>query len=315
MTENLLSLPMKHRPESWEDFIGNQTTVESLRSILKREGTGKPHCIMFEGPSGCGKTTLALLFAKGLGCSDQDLRKYNISDFRGIDTAREIIKNSRYSPLKGNVKVYILDEFHKATNEFSNAILEILEFCPEHVYFILCTTEPQKVIATIRGQRAQRFSVERLPKQVMIGFLKRITKKEDVELPDNFYQEIAEVADGSPRAALNILDKIIDIEDDEEAFNAISSANFDEMEVKKLIDYLMSQGKKSWKEVSKIVKNLDLTGSKPEEIRVAIARYFGTVLLNRGDPWSHRVMAMFASEPWFYTGREKLLDTLWELCK
>jgi len=307
-------LHIKYRPSVFSEFIGNEPTVEALKSVLKREGKDQIKTYLFSGPSGCGKTTLARIISKELGCFETDFFEYNVANTRGIDTIRDLIQKARYAPLKGDIKIYLLDEAHKLTSDAQNALLKILEDTPDHVRFILCTTEENKLILTIRN-RATVFPVNRIPRPVMAGFLKGIAKKEGVEFAEKYYTEIASVSEGSPRMALAILDKIIDIEDDEEAFNAISSANFDEMEVKKLIDYLMSQGKKSWKEVSKIVKNLDLTGSKPEEIRVAIARYFGTVLLNRGDPWSHRVMAMFASEPWFYTGREKLLDTLWELCK
>jgi len=314
MDESKGSLPIKYRPQTWDEFVGNESTVESLRSVLTRE-KGRPHCIMLEGPSGCGKTTLALLFAKELGCSPEDLRKYNIGNMRGIDTAREITRNARYTPLNGDVKVYILDEFHMATKEFANEILEILEFTPGHVYFVLCTTEPNKVLATIRGQRAQVFPVNRLVRPVLIDFLKKIAESEGVSFPEKHYKEIALVSEGSPRAALAVMDKIIDIEDDEEAFRAIASATFDEIEVKKMIDYLMAPGKKSWKTMAEIIKGLDLTGSKPEEIRVGVARYFGSVLLNRGDTWSHTVMVVFGSEPWFYSGREKLIDALYELCK
>jgi len=314
MDETKGSLPIKYRPQTWDEFVGNESTVEALRSILGRK-KGISHCIMFEGPSGCGKTTLALLVAKELGCSQEDVRKYNLADMRGIDTARAIIQQARYAPLQGSVKVYILDEAHKMTNEFANAMLEVFEFTPDHVYFILCTTEPTKILPTIRNQRAQVFPVNRLPRPVMIEFLKKVSKDEGVAFEEKFYKEIANVSEGSPRAGLAIMDKIIDIPDDEEAFNAIASATFDEVEVKKIIDYLMEPGKKNWKKMAEMIKGLDLAGSKAEEIRVGIARYFGSVLLNKGDAWSHKVMVVFGSEPWFYSGREKLIDALYELCR
>ena len=314
MDENKGSLPIKYRPSTWDEFVGNEDTVRSLRSVLVR-GAGRPHCIMFEGPSGCGKTTLALLAAQELGCSSEDLRKYNLADMRGIDTARTIIQQARYTPLKGDVKIYILDEAHKMTNEFANAMLEVFEFTPDHVYFILCTTEPNKILPTIRNQRAQVFPVNRLTRPVMINFLKNVANKEGVQFPEGHYKEMANVSEGSPRAALVIMDKIIDIEDDEAAYNAIASAVFDEVEVKKIIDYLMAPGKKNWKTMAGMIKGLDLAGGKPEEIRVGMARYFGSVLLNRGDAWTHKVMVVFGSEPWFYSGREKLIDALYELCR
>lgn len=313
MDENKGALPIKHRPKTWSEFIGNEGTVEALKAVLSRKD-GIPHTIMLEGPSGCGKTTLARIISRELGCSETDFSEFNASNTRGIDTIRDIIKSSRYVPMQGDVKVYLLDECHKLTSDAQNALLKILEDTPSHVFFILCTTEPNKILPTIRGQRAQVFPVNRLSRPVMISFLKSIAAKEEVEFDGKFYREMAIVSEGSPRAALTIMDKIIDIEDDQAAFDAIASATFDEVEVKKLIDFLMAPSKKDWKTAANILKGLDLTGSKPEEIRVGIARYFGSVLLNKGDQWSHKVMVVFASEPWFYSGKEKLIDAVYTLC-
>lgn len=309
------NLPIKHRPQRWEDFAGNEAMVASLRSVLERD-TGQPHCVMFQGPSGCGKTTLARMVAKVLGCVGRNLFEYNISDMRGIDTAREIIAACAFAPIQGSrVKVYVLNEMHKATNEFQNAMLDILEHPPSHVYFIICTTEPEKILPTIRGQRATVFNVAPLQKAKMISFLKSIVDKEGADhFSEDVYAQIAMVSEGSPRKALTILDQVIDIENEKDALDAIASAGVGEADVKEIIDYLMGPGKKDWKAMSKMVRGLDLSGDKPERVRNAICRYFGTVFLNRGDKRSHEIMTLFM-EPFFYSGRERFIDAVFIACQ
>ena len=313
MDETKGSLPIKHRPQKWEDFVGNESTVEALKGILARK-EGRPHCIMFEGASGCGKTTLALLVAKELGCSQEDIRKYNLADMRGIDTARAIIQQARYAPLQGDVKVYILDEAHKMTNEFANAMLEVFEFTPDHVYFILCTTEPNKILPTIRNQRAQVFPVNRLPRPVMMNFLKGIAKKEGATFEEEHYKEIFNASEGSPRAALAIMDKIIDVEDDAKVLEIITTEVFGEKEIIDIAQFLMKQGKRDWKSMSNIIKGLDLTGSKPEEIRRALKGYFGKILLGRDDKRIFDIVYLFLDN--FYdSGKEGLVCALYLACK
>src|SRR3989304_2450876 len=138
---------IKFRPKDLSDIIGNRSIVTSLESILQSKD--RPHAFLFTGKQGCGKTTLARILCKRLECSDHDLIEINISNNRGIDTARDIIQFAYVKPLDGRSRVYLLDEVHKSTNDFQNAILKVMEEPPEHLYFILCTTEPQKLLKTV----------------------------------------------------------------------------------------------------------------------------------------------------------------------
>lgn len=311
MSNEVKELRLKYRPKSFEEFVGNEKMVRSLKSILDRE-EGRPHTLLFQGPSGCGKTTLARIVARELGCSFEfDLKEYNISDMRGIDTARELIRVSKLSPLQGKVRVYILDECHKATNEFQNAMLDLLEAPPPHVYFLLCTTEPQRLLATIRGQRAMVFQLSSFSRPQMIKFLKDICNKEGVEFPSKHLVEIARSSNGSPRAALNILDQVIDIDDDEKAFDAILSASASSSSVKDILDLLMAPGQSSWKTMAKLIKNLDV---EPEDSRYAIKGYMGSVFLNSGDRRHYDIMSLFL-DPLHYSGREGLIEALYLACQ
>lgn len=303
-------LILKYRPKTFDEFMGNESLIESLRHIFERE-EGIPHCFLLQGPSGCGKTTLARIIGTKLKCSQHDFIEMDIAQTRGIDTARQIKADIKLMPFDGPVKVYVLDESHMATKEFFNAMLKEFEEPPKHVYFVLCTTEPEKILPTIRGQRAMVCQLRSLRKQEIKKLLLDVCEKEDVEFPDTHIDKIVSVCQGSPRAALMILDQIIDIDDDEEAFEAISVATVSTQEVKDIIGYLMKPGKKTWLHLSKILRKIDMTQEKPEQIRYALKGYFGTVFLNRpGDLRAYQIMCLFL-QPFYNSGREGLIDALY----
>ena len=298
--EKTLPLHLKYRPEKLGQMIGNESIIQSLESVLLRE-KGQVRAFLFSGPSGCGKTTIARIIAKELKCSDRDFYEYNSANLRGIDSMREIINNIKYAPLNGKIKVYLLDEFHQATKDAQNALLKLLEDTPEHVVFILCTTEPEKIIKTIKT-RCTHFPVTRLQKAKIINLLKEITKKEKIEMEDKIFQKIAEVCDGSPRQALVILDQIIDIPDDESAFMAIQNMTVNETSVLELAQALLQKSK--WATVSKILKEID---GEPEKIRYAILNYMSMVLLSKDSPRASIIMDVFL-ESWMYSGKAGMIQ-------
>ena len=132
-----MSLYLKYRPNSFDEMVGNEDVVQVLKSQLKGKQT--PHSILFHGPTGCGKTTLGRIVANELGAKGSDLREVDSADFRGIDTIRDIRKQSTYKPLESPCRVWILDEVHKLTNDAQNAMLKALEDTPamSTTYFAL----------------------------------------------------------------------------------------------------------------------------------------------------------------------------------
>ena len=142
------SLAVKYRPKRLADFLGNTETVQALRALMEREEM--PHTILFTGPSGTGKTTLARIVARRLQCSEHDLQELNTADFRGIDTIRDVVRNMALCPMSGSCRVWILDEVHQLSKDAQHALLKALEDTPKHVYFLLATTDPAKLLPTIR---------------------------------------------------------------------------------------------------------------------------------------------------------------------
>ncbi len=301
-------LHIAHRPASLDEMVGNESTIQSLKSVLGRK-EGHVKVFLLQGPSGCGKTTLARIIRNYLKCSEHDFHEHNMANTRGIDTIRELVGNAKYAPLKGDIRIYLLDEAHKLTTDAQNALLKILEDTPSHVRFILCTTEPEKLINTIRT-RCMVFQVASLQRAKIMNLLRGVCEKEGAEFPDRHLKEIATVCEGSPRKALVILDQIMDIEDDDKAFEAILSATVSEKEVKDIIDLLMSKSGVSWKEMAKAIKGIDMTADKPEKIRYALKAYFGTVFLNRGDEKSYQLMGLFLDN-FYASGKEGLIEALY----
>ena len=267
-----MSFNIKYRPKDFNEIIGNQDIIESLESLLKQKTP--PHTYLFHGQTGCGKTTFARILANKLDCSKYDITEINASNNRGIDTARDIISQMQYKPLQGKNKTYILDEVHQATKDFQNGILKALEDSPDHVYFILCTTDPNKLLSTIRN-RCTTFKVSKLTTKGIVRLLSNVLTKIEKKIDKEYLIEIAKEVEGNPRQALITLQKIIDVENEKQIKKIISSIKTEE---KQIIDLCRALNeKKGWSIISDILKNIE---AEPETIRRAVLGYFSAVCLN-----------------------------------
>jgi DNA polymerase-3 subunit gamma/tau len=284
-----MSLYLKYRPSELSQVKGNAEVVSTLEGMLSNLETC-PHSFLLFGPTGCGKTTIGRIIATQVGCKGSDFREVDSADFRGIDTIREIRRNSSFQAMVGDNRVWLIDECHKLTNDAQNALLKILEDTPPHIYFILCTTEPQKLITTIKG-RCQQFQLLPLSDSQMHGLLRYVVKKEGQELAAEVYNQIMLSAKGHPRNALQILEQVLNAPEE----NRLVAAKKAEAELVLSIELCRALIKKApWKHIASLLTGLK--DQEPEGIRRAVLGYCQAILLNgKDEPVCGVIMEVFTS--------------------
>lgn len=298
-----MNLYRKHRPKTFEDMIGNDSSIASLKKLIEKK---KVNSFLFTGPKGCGKTSAARICAKELGTSEPfSLVEINCADNRGIDAAREgIIERMKGIPMDGSrYLVFIIDEVHRATPDWQGAMLKHLEDTPEYVYFFLCTTDPQKLLDTIRS-RCTKIKFTPFSYDNLLFLLKRVRKAEKLNVGKEVLIDIAENCDSSARNALVLLEQVSEVEEEKEQF-AIIKGYTEEVEavVKELCQALLKGYQ--WKDVAKIIKNMEI--SDAEKIRYAVMGYMGAVLLNgKGNPRAAIALENF-SEPFYNSGKNGII--------
>lgn len=288
-----MNLYRKYRPESLDQVIGNEEIVQFLMG--KMEEAEIPQVYLFHGPTGCGKTTLGRIVAKAVGCESVDIREVDAADFRGIDTVREIIKTSKYHSIGGGARAWIIDEAHKMTNDAQNALLKLLEDTPDKAYFIICTTDPDKLIPTVKG-RCINLPVKVLNDVQMQKLLKRIVRAEGKRLDPIIYEQIISDSFGHPRNAIQILEKVLGVPEEQQLEIAKSSALVASESIQ-LCRVLLE--KSAWKKVSLILQGLK--DQDIESIRRQVLGYCQSILLKQQNDKAAFIMEEFR-EPFYNTG-------------
>ncbi len=258
-------IPRKYRPQRFSEVVGQEVITETLKNAVK-EGR-LSHAYIFAGPRGVGKTTTARILAKAVNCeepkegepcnecsqcleivkgSHPDVVEIDAASNRGIDQIRELRESVHYLPAKGKKKVYIIDEFHMLTKEAFNALLKTLEEPPEHVLFILATTEIDKIPPTILS-RCQKFVFKRVPVELIVKSLKEICLKEGFEFEEEALKLIALSSEGCMRDAESLLEQS-------------AALGMGKVEVEKVSDFL---GILTGREVKELL-SLGFKGNKEE---------------------------------------------------
>ncbi len=200
------ALYRKYRPSQFKDVLGQDHVVSVLHSAIQKGNIA--HAYLFSGTRGTGKTSIARIVAKEIGCTQNDLYEIDAASNRGIDDIRELRESVHVLPLESPYKVYIIDEVHMLTKEAFNALLKTLEEPPQHVVFILATTEEGKLPETIVS-RCQSFSFKK-PSRIVLGkMVKEVAKKEGFSIESASAELIAMLADGSFRDAHGMLQKVL----------------------------------------------------------------------------------------------------------
>ena len=230
MTSKVLA--RKYRPQIFSDLLGQETLVQTITNAIDQNRLAQAY--LLTGIRGVGKTTSARIIAKGLNCvgedgkggmtpnpcgkcrhcidisndADMDVIEIDAASNTGVDNVREIIEGAKYNPVSARFKIYIIDEVHMLSKAAFNALLKTLEEPPERVKFIFATTEIRKVPVTIVS-RCQRFDLRRIDEEPLAGYLQKIAKAENMELPDDAARLLAKAGEGSVRDALSLLDQTL----------------------------------------------------------------------------------------------------------
>ncbi len=292
----MTELYKKHRPTKFSEVIGQDDVVRTLVNFGKQKSV--PHCILFVGPSGCGKTTLARILRMKMKCGNADFQEMNVADFRGIDMVRDIRSRMSLAPISGKCRVWLIDEAASLTKDAQHAFLKMLEDTPDHVYFFLATTDPQKLLRTIRT-RATEIKVKPLSDGDMEKLIERIWVKErEDNASEDVVEKIVKLADGSPRKALVLLNQIIDEEEEERAL-AVLTSGVSETEAIELARALLNP-KVSWSEVVKILKGIQGLDEQVESIRWLVLSYMSSVALGNSPQTAKACRVMEAFRDHFY---------------
>lgn len=224
-----MALYRKYRPASFAEVVGQEQVTGPLSVALDSGRIN--HAYLFSGPRGCGKTSSARIMARSLNCEqgptstpcgvcsscvslapggpgNLDVTELDAASYRGVDDMRELRDRAYYAPAESRYRVFIIDEAHMITTEGSNALLKIVEEPPEHLIFIFATTEPEKVIGTIRS-RTHHYPFRLLTPQAMRGLLQRTCEAEGVQVDESVFPLVIRAGGGSPRDSLSILDQLL----------------------------------------------------------------------------------------------------------
>lgn len=300
-----MELYKKYRPPNLKDVIGQDNAIKVLEKHIEKNTI--PHALLLSGPSGVGKTTFARCLRKPLKCRPRHFNELNIADIRGIDNIRDIRQSTMSYPLEGKTKIWLLDEVSELTTSAQKALLKMLEDTPTHIYFMLATTNPQKLIKPIRT-RCTEIALKPISKENLEQLIENIILEENLKksIPQTVTDKIIDCSDGSARQALVFLDAIIDLDKEKDMLETIRTGEEQAIELCRLL-----LRRASWTSIAKMLK--ELKGQEAENLRRMMLGYMQTCLLSGSkiSPRAYYIMTCFEHN-FFNTSHAGLAMACWE---
>ncbi|KRM18310.1 DNA polymerase III subunit gamma tau [Ligilactobacillus hayakitensis DSM 18933 = JCM 14209] len=291
------------RPQKFDDLVGQEMVVKTLKNAIATKQTS--HAYLFCGPRGTGKTSAAKIFAKAINCKNQvdgepcnqceictaitegrlnDVIEIDAASNNGVEEIRDIRDKVKYAPTQAEYKVYIIDEVHMLSTGAFNALLKTLEEPPANVVFILATTEPHKIPATIIS-RTQRFDFKRITSKTIIARMKFILDEKQVEYDEKALKVIAYAAEGGMRDALSILDQTISFGDNDVTVdNALLVTGSVTQE--NIIKYLQEVVNRNTKDALETIHEIIESGKDANRLIEDLINYSRNILLYKQSPES-----------------------------
>lgn len=327
-----------YRPQTFDDMVGQKTIVAGLKQAVKNED--RSHCYLFGGEIGCGKTTAARIFGMSLNCLNKDqnsnpcckcpnclgiankkfvdFKEINASSKNGVNDIRSLEQEFSMMPLFGKVKIYLFDEAHRLTPEAQAALLTNIEEPPKNLYFIFCSTDPEKLIAALRS-RCEKYTFKPLSVNEAKYLVETVSVLENFYPPQDILWEVVRSSENKPRNALKLLQQAIDLNNE---FGKVTVKDIQEIasvltvEDKGVIDLcklLSSKRPYSWDNLMHLYKSVQMD---PETTRVIIAGWFRSYLERSKSAdeasFSANMLELFVYDTPYIKPENKLVLTLYK---
>ena len=305
-----LALYRKYRPKKFADVVGQNHIVKTLLNQINSNHIS--HAYLFCGTRGTGKTSIAKIFAMSINClnnkdgepcmecescknvlnkQDPNIIEIDAASNNGVDNIREIRDEVKYPPINGKYKIYIIDEVHMLSAGAFNALLKTLEEPPSHVIFILATTDPQKIPATIHS-RCQRFDFKRILPQEMFAAIKKYMDNENIKITDEAINYIIRMSDGAMRDALSILDQCISFYFGEEITLQKVTEIIGTVDDKICCDFVNLLCEKETEKVLNMINKIVMDGKDINQFLSTLILFLRDVVIYKGtgdlDSWVER---------------------------
>ncbi len=306
-------LARKYRPQQLDDVIAQEHITRTLTNALKTGRLSSGY--LFTGPRGTGKTTTARILAKAINCtegelsipcdkcitckeiisgSSLDVLEIDAASNTGVDDMRTLRENVRYMPTSGQKRIYIIDEVHRLSGSAFDALLKTLEEPPEHVVFMLATTEPNKVPETIRS-RTQRYDFHRVSVSQLKNHIKKIASSEGIEVDDEALYLLARKADGSVRDSLSLLDQLFAFADKNITAAEVNDA-LGLIDSQFYFEYVRAIAAKDRAEALELVNRLIDTGVEIPEFCSGLVGHFRNLLILQNAKQPEKLVELSESE-------------------